>query len=400
MNKPHELKYANAFGLGNSPMPVEDCISEEHFEKEREVLFKHAWLCMGRVEELPNAGDYLVKDLDILQTSVIITRGQDDEIRAFHNVCPHRLNKIIQPGEGNAKGFMCQFHGWTFDLEGKLAHCSNQELFEEFDQSKHSLPALSIGVWDGWIFINNDLNPKESLREWIGEFWDLHENYFENLPLHGRWSVTVDCNWKNFIDANTEAYHAPTLHRQSLRDSFASPDNPNCAFNYVDLIGRHRLCSVYANPNYIPMPIEGKTFGYAATQLYPGTAETRADLPPGINPSKNTSWAFDIGVIFPTCEIVTASGWGMLMMYWPIAVDKTLFEVSFYCYEAETAGDLIAQEYPSIHQRDVIREDMSTLEGTQQMMKSGVLTEMQLCDEEITVRHNHKEIADYVKANS
>ena len=400
MNKPDPLKYSQEFGLGTGPMSVEPCISEEYFEREREILFKHAWLCAGREDEIPNVGDYMVKDIEILQTSIIITRGKDNKVRAFHNICPHRLNKVMEPGQGNTKGFMCQFHGWTFDLEGKLAHCTNKALFSEFDQSKHGLPQLSADLWEGFIFINHDTNPKDDLATWVGDYAEMYAGYFDDKSLHGRWSVTVNCNWKNFIDAITEAYHAPTFHRHSLRDSFASPDNPNCSFNAVELHGAHRLGSVYANPGYVPMPIEGKTFGYAATPLYPATAETTASLPPGVNPSKNPAWAFDVSVLFPTMQMATASGWYLLMMYWPISVNQTRFDVSFYCYEAETAGDLIAQEYPAIHQRDVIREDMSTLEGTQQMMESGVLTEMVLCDEEITVRHNHKSVDDYLNENS
>jgi len=71
-------------------------------------------------------------------------------------------------------------------------------------------------------------------------------------------------------------------------------------------------------------------------------------------------------------------------------------EVYNYMYKPETAGDVISQEFPTAHQRDVLREDMSTLEGTQQMMASGVLKEMQLCDEEITVRHNHLSVEQFM----
>jgi hypothetical protein len=71
-------------------------------------------------------------------------------------------------------------------------------------------------------------------------------------------------------------------------------------------------------------------------------------------------------------------------------------EVRNYMYKAETAGDLISQEFPAVHQRDVLREDMSTLEGTQQVLYSGALKEMNLCDEEITVRHNHLSVAQFM----
>lgn len=89
----------------------------------------------------------------------------------------------------------------------------------------------------------------------------------------------------------------------------------------------------------------------------------------------------------------TANGWYLMFLYWPLSERKTHFEVRQYMYKPETAGDVVSQEYTMVHSRDVLREDMGTLEGTQQMMASGVLKEIQICDEEITVRHNHWAVA-------
>jgi len=396
MNQPDKLKYDQMYGMGNEPLSTEDSVSPEFFERERERLFKRSWLCIGRQEDIPETGDYLVKDIEILQTSIIVARGQDGGIRAFHNICPHRLNKIMQPGEGNTRGFKCMFHGWTFDLEGKLAHCTNQELFSNFDQSQHTLPAIHADLWEGFIFINVAKAPKHTLKEWLGDLHDQYNGYWDDMELRGRWHSVVDCNWKLYVDANTEAYHAPVLHSRSLRDSFASPDNPNCSFNAVRLFGNHRIGSVYANPNYQPSPMEGMTFQFSETPLYPATSANAANLPPAVNPDRDPNWAFDVTILFPNLQFGQANGWCLVFFYWPLAVNKTLFEVRQYMYKPKTPGDVISQEYTMAHSRDVLREDMSTLEGTQQMMESGVLNQIQLCDEEITVRHNHTSVANFM----
>ncbi|PWG73991.1 (2Fe-2S)-binding protein, partial [Enterococcus hirae] len=78
------------------------------------------WLNVGRIEDIPDPGDYRVVDLDILQASLILVRGQDGVVRGFHNACTHRGNKVAE-GSGNTKGFACGFHGWTFNTEGDLA---------------------------------------------------------------------------------------------------------------------------------------------------------------------------------------------------------------------------------------------------------------------------------------
>ena len=396
MNKPENLKYEEMYKLGTEPLSIEDCVSPEYFEEERQKLFKRAWICVGREDDIPSAGDHFVRDIDVLQTSIIVVRGKDDQIRAFHNICPHRLNKLVPGSEGNTRKFMCKFHGWTFDLDGTLSHCSNKDLFADFDESKFSLPSIHADLWEGFIFINVAEQPKENLKQWLGGMYDQFEGYWDDMVLRGKWSAVVNCNWKLYVDANTEAYHAPTLHAETLRDSFASPDNPNCAFNTVRLLGRHRIGSVYANPNYKPNPMEELTFKIAETPLYPATSATTGHLPPGVNPSRNPAWAFDVDVVFPNLQFGAANGWCLVFFYWPLSVNKTLFEARTYMYKPETAGDIISQEYTLAHVRDVLREDMSTLEGTQQMMESGVLKYIQLCDEEITVRHNHVSVANFI----
>jgi len=393
MDMKTSLRYEAAYGLGTGPLSTEDTISPEYFAQEKERLFKRAWLCIGRETDIPEVGSYMVRDIEVLDTSIIVTRGKENKINAFHNVCTHRLNKIMKPGTGKVKAFTCQFHGWAFGLDGKLIHSSNENLFPDFKKEKLGLPTVHADVWNGFIFINVAAKPKETLLEQLGEMAGKYDNYFEGMELRGKWHIDVDCNWKIFVDANTEAYHAPTLHAKSLRDSFASPDNPDCHFNDVRLFGKHRIGSVYANPNYKPTEVEGKTFFYAKTPLYPATSATSANLPPGVNPAKNPLWAVDVTVIFPNMQFGTANGWYLMFLYWPLSEGKTHFEVRQYMYKPETAGDVVSQEYTMAHSRDVLREDMGTLEGTQQMMTSGVLKEIQICDEEITVRHNHWAVA-------
>ena len=81
--------------LGTGPVSYEDSISPAHYELEREAIFRHTWLNVGRVEQLPRKGSYFTKELDAARTSVIVVRGTDGEVRAFHNICRHRGNKLV-----------------------------------------------------------------------------------------------------------------------------------------------------------------------------------------------------------------------------------------------------------------------------------------------------------------
>src|SRR5881275_2270784 len=92
--KPEEGSWTEHYGLGTGPISYEDSISPEHYELERDAIFRRTWLNVGRVEQLPRKGSYFTRELDAARTSVIVLRESDDEVRAFYNICRHRGNKL------------------------------------------------------------------------------------------------------------------------------------------------------------------------------------------------------------------------------------------------------------------------------------------------------------------
>src|SRR3954469_354419 len=81
--------------LGTGPISFKDSTSPEFYKLEGEAIFKRAWLNVGRVEELPRVGSYFTKEIEVARASVIVVKGKDDVIRAFHNICRHRGNKLV-----------------------------------------------------------------------------------------------------------------------------------------------------------------------------------------------------------------------------------------------------------------------------------------------------------------
>src|SRR3546814_1494748 len=106
--------------MGTGPLAVEPYISAEFFEKEREKIFRRAWLEVARTEELPNAGDYVVREIEVLKTSILLVRGKDGVVRGFHNVCTHRGMAVAICDKGNAQGFICNFHGRSEEHTSEL----------------------------------------------------------------------------------------------------------------------------------------------------------------------------------------------------------------------------------------------------------------------------------------
>lgn len=380
--------------LGTGPLPIEPCTSEAYFELERERIFRRVWLNVGRVERIPQAGDYFVKDLAVARTSLIVVRGRDGAVRAFHNMCAHRGNKLAWNESGRNPRFTCKFHGWTFDLAGKLVGVPDEDQFFDFDKREHGLTPVAAQLWNGFIFINLDPQPKESLKEFLGELGELVEGYpFDQLSgSHYSYSAEVKVNWKVAMDAFQEGYHAPFVHKTSLAYTVQSKDNPLLHPITVQLYRRHHMLSLYGgNPKYQQTPVEKAAHRYGLSFR---PQEVALDLP-GVNPARSPNWYHDVDVIFPNINMGPRKGTYRVFLFWPLAVDRTLIEMTHYFPPAENAAQRFNREYSRCLHRDAIMQDLGTLEQTQSVLASGAKSHFVLSNQEVCVRHFHKVVQDY-----
>ena len=98
--------------FGHEPIPIDSYIDPARYDIEREAVFRQSWLYVARESEVAEPGDFIVRDVEILPASALIARGKDGKIRAFHNVCPHRANKLVWEDEKNRKDARSSFMGW------------------------------------------------------------------------------------------------------------------------------------------------------------------------------------------------------------------------------------------------------------------------------------------------
>ena len=193
-----------------------DYTSAAVFEEERERLFYAGWVCVGRVAEIPEPGDYLVRD--IVGESVVVVRNRDLELRAFYNVCAHRGTKLLddEPACGHlGKALKCPYHAWSYDYDGRLLATPNVHEDEGFERAEHSLHQLAVDEHDGFLFVSLAGEP-QPLRDWLLDsnetITDFERYRMGELRLGHRIEYDVAANWKIVVENYNECLHCPTIH--------------------------------------------------------------------------------------------------------------------------------------------------------------------------------------------
>lgn len=386
-------------GLTKGAVSLEPYVSEEYFELEREKIFKHSWLMVCHESEIPEKGSYIVKDIEVLKASVIVTRSKDGVIRAFHNVCTHRGNQLFyEECKGKASGFSCCFHGWTFNNDGSLRGVTEEDRFEPgFDKSKLGLKEISLDSWKGFVFINAEENPEKPLREYLGTLADDIEDYpFEETSLAAHWECSVDVNWKAFVDAFQEGYHVAVVHKNVAPTLFSGVESKFCRLTSFRLHGNHRAASLPKNPNFQPSAAEAIAFKFSSTLSQKADA-VHGEAWKGLNPDNIPFFGFDINVIFPINFIDTAQGWYFTYEFWPVSVNETRYVAKLFVANPKTWSERIGQELSIVQLREALLEDLNTLEATQRGMESGAISEIVLSDQELAIRHQHQVVESFVR---
>jgi len=181
-------------------------------ELEQPAVFSRAWQFAGRADQLRNPGQYITYDIAGERTLVVI--GNDRIVRGFFNVCRHHAAALMTQCEGRVDNLRCPYHGWTYDLEGKLILTPEFAGVANFSRNANGLAPIQTAKWQGWIFVKLDAGGP-TLKEYLGN--ELRER-FEALSLQRfawfeRRSYFLNCNWKVFVDNYLDGgYHVPQIH--------------------------------------------------------------------------------------------------------------------------------------------------------------------------------------------
>lgn len=236
-------------------------VSQDFYEFEKSALFDHEWLCVGRESWVLKAGDYFT--VTHIGEPIIVVRGNDGVLRAMSNVCQHRA-MLVAEGHGNTQSLLCQYHHWSYTLDGSLFGAPAMEKARDFDKKSVRLPEFKVEIWLGFIFINFDpaaapLSPRlHELAEALKNY-DLvnAEGPFPDAPKTFPW------NWKVMMENNNDGYHANKLHAGPIHNIVPSqlsvfPELPENTAGYFRFNGTRHKDAAFNATNRALLPLYPK----------------------------------------------------------------------------------------------------------------------------------------------
>ena len=151
-------KTSKTLKAGSKTLPRNYYTQSDILGQEFKNIFQNNWICVGRNSDLTDKGQYITVQLG--NESAIVLKTEKDEIKAFFNVCRHRGTRICNNEQGKFPNtIQCPYHGWTYDLNGKLVGSPHMEKIKDFKKVDYPLFPIEIKEWEGFIFLNLSDNP-------------------------------------------------------------------------------------------------------------------------------------------------------------------------------------------------------------------------------------------------
>lgn len=192
-------------GTDPETLPALAYYDEAHWARDVAAIWDKAWVLVGLASDFAAPGDYVTTELT--GRPIMVVKGEDGVIRAFHNVCRHRASPLLLEPAGNAQKLVCPYHSWRYGFDGALLNAPSMRC----DKSAFGLFPLQCQSWRGLVFVS--VAPELPLDAWLADISGSALRYpLEEMKLARRFTVSGDVNWKTYADNYAEAWHIPTIH--------------------------------------------------------------------------------------------------------------------------------------------------------------------------------------------
>jgi phenylpropionate dioxygenase-like ring-hydroxylating dioxygenase large terminal subunit len=361
-------------------IPVGRYTSDQFFELERRFLWPRSWVLAGRTDDVSGVGDYLT--FDDLGVPVLVVRGKSGELGAFYNTCQHRGAPVVREARGSARTLRCQYHSWTYDItSGELVSVPDERDFVGLDKAARCLPRLRCEVWDGWIFVNQDLDAPP-LLDFLGPIPEqLAELQGPSLRTVARRSEVVPCNWKVTAEAFLEVYHFRHIHQ---RDGESHLDNRGATMGLLPN-GCSRMITPFSKSSWAALGMrDWDDFVHWET---PGFI----DIPTVNDMVRCTSSAYSI---FPNLITPIAAYGFPFITFWPIDRRTTRIDWTHYApIDFDPADGLPAHWERRIENFDrIMGEDFMNMAPMQRSLESPAMRGVPINYQERRIWHFHEQL--------
>lgn len=349
-------------------IPAARYVDAEFYALEQKHLWRKRWLIAGHLDELPEKGSY--KLWRELGEPILIVRGKDDTVRAFYNTCRHRGASVVKAESGKVNALSCQYHQWTYDLQGQLLFVPWEHEFPGLDKSRRNLVPLGCELWGNLIFINYDPQA-EPLLSYLGPLLKDFEDFdLDRIKLIKKISHDVGCNWKVLVDAFQEGYHFAAVHPQTINHML---DNQRQHF------------SLWPN-GHSRFTVRKRTDTALEAQVLDRGRKTDD---PRHEITREGSRTY---TVFPNIVTATAEFQWFLMAYWPTGINSSRLET--YYLGPPGRSDPEAEECRQVMDAFayVTQEDVSNLVAVQKSMETDAFRSIPLGTLERRIYQHHEEI--------
>jgi choline monooxygenase len=179
---------------------------------DRDAVFARSWQLVAHADLVRAPGDHAVAE--IAGVPLVIVRGDDGQLRALHNVCRHRAGPLATCDGRAAQALTCQYHGWTYALDGQLRGAPEMGRAEGFEATTVCLPQASVAEWQGLVFaaLDERAPPFDEVVDGIDTRLAAAGHPLPDYCFHRRVGYEVACDWKVYVDNYLEGYHVPRVH--------------------------------------------------------------------------------------------------------------------------------------------------------------------------------------------
>jgi choline monooxygenase len=360
-------------------LPSDWYTSPELYALEQEHLFRHVWQHVGRTEQVAEPGQFFT--CEVANEQIVVVRDREGTLRALSNVCLHRAGPVAMDC-GRRKAFQCPYHGWTYELDGRVRGMQGMEDTEGFDVASMRLPEFRVDTWGPlvWVSIDPDV---PSLDEWLAQITPRSVNYgLDELTYVGGRQWFIPCNWKMYVDNFMEGYHIPFIHpglNQALNPAI-----------YTYELGE------WSNEQYGAEP-HPRGPGSRVASVLGSIQAFRTLKPPMERLNKDERNGYYFYWLFPTNTFNLMPDGFLLFTIRPVDVEMTECTFSWWFPEAKDLTDTLLQAAVVNFGHVINTEDLEICMHSQKGMRSSVYHQGRYsANQEMCLHHFHKLITEHM----